>query len=665
MRVDLDAEVAAEALPRFQQAPRQLRQLWWWGLASVGLGGACALLGFFVSLFAADSLWPPLLYNLGAAWLVLFAGLHAAYRVAAWRCVALGAEASARPAWLCWPRADLEPVPDTAYERLLERLGQAVAGGLAQLGQAALWLAASAALALGLVAAGWRLDLPPTNSGQAADLGIGFCLLLAFAVLVLERRFAAQGEMQWPEASSLGQLARVLIGTLLLAAFGLFLARQGQPWAPRLAVLLGLLPGVVALELLGRAILAMFAPPRAGLEPRLVATSLLADLLRWPPRPLQRLQNELHQRFGIDLRQVWAFGFMRRAFLPVLAVVSLSGWLLSGVREIGMDARGVYERFGKPVAVLGPGLHLGLPWPLGRVLAVENGVVHELATSVATGNGEAEPLAPAEGPAPDSANRLWDASHVSEKSQVIASLADHRQSFQIVNMDVRIVYRIGLDDAAALAATYRSGDLPALVRSTASRVLVHAFASRTLDEVLGEQRAGLAGEVGQAVQAELDRLGSGVEVLGAAIEAIHPPAGAANAYHAVQAAQITARALIARERGQAAAQRNEAQLRASVAHDQASAQARETLAVAQVAERRFAAERQGYAEAGQAFLLEAYYQQLGLGLGKARLLLVDHRIAGTGAPTIDLRGLGLGRLDSPSSSRPPAVPARAAGQPAP
>ncbi|MEN1641478.1 protease modulator HflK, partial [Pseudomonas aeruginosa] len=146
-----------------------------------------------------------------------------------------------------------------------------------------------------------------------------------------------------------------------LAALCLFLARQGHPWAPRLAVLLGLLPAALALELLGRAILAMFAPQRAGLEPRLVATSLLADLLRWPPRPLQRLQHELHQRFGIDLRQVWAFGFMRRAFLPVLAVVSLSGWLLSGVREIGMDARGVYERFGKPVAVLGPGLHLGLP----------------------------------------------------------------------------------------------------------------------------------------------------------------------------------------------------------------------------------------------------------------------------------------------------------------
>ncbi|EPM9936052.1 TPA: protease modulator HflK [Pseudomonas aeruginosa] len=635
MRVDLDAEgVAAESLPRFQQAPRQLRQLWRWAAASVALAAACAVLGFFIGLFAADSLWPPLLYNLGAAWLVLFAGLHAAYRVAAWRCVVLGAEASARPAWLRWQRDEPDATADSAYERLLERLGQAIAHGLAQLGHAALWLAASAALALCLVAAGWRLDLPPASSGQAADLAIGICLLLAFAVLVL-------------------------------AALCLFLARQGHPWAPRLAVLLGLLPAALALELLGRAILAMFAPQRAGLEPRLVATSLLADLLRWPPRPLQRLQHELHQRFGIDLRQVWAFGFMRRAFLPVLAVVLLSGWLLSGVREIGMDARGVYERFGKPVAVLGPGLHLGLPWPLGRVLAVENGVVHELATSVAAGDGGAEPLAPAEGPAPDSANRLWDASHVSEKSQVIASLADHRQSFQIVNMDVRIVYRIALDDASALAATYRSADVPTLVRSTASRVLVHAFASRTLDEVLGEQRAGLAEQIGQAVQADLDRLGSGVEVLGAAVEAIHPPAGAANAYHAVQAAQITAQALIARERGQAAAQRNEAQLQASVAHDRASAQARETLAAAQAADRRFAAEREGYADAGQAFLLEAYYRQLGRGLGKANLLLIDHRIAGAGAPTIDLRSFGLGRLDSPSSSRPSAAPASAAGQSAP
>ncbi|MCT6593185.1 SPFH domain-containing protein, partial [Pantoea dispersa] len=83
----------------------------------------------------------------------------------------------------------------------------------------------------------------------------------------------------------------------------------------------------------------------------------------------------------------------------VLAVVALSGWLLTGVHEIPLHGRGIYERFGKPVQVFGPGLHAGLPWPLGRVISVENGVVHELATSVGD-----KPIAvqsdSAEGPAP-------------------------------------------------------------------------------------------------------------------------------------------------------------------------------------------------------------------------------------------------------------------------
>ncbi|MDF5827971.1 hypothetical protein P4233_08950 [Pseudomonas aeruginosa] len=222
-----------------------MRQLWRWAAASVALAAACAVLGFFIGLFAADSLWPPLLYNLGAAWLVLFAGLHAAYRVAAWRCVVLGAEASARPAWLRWQRDEPDATADSAYERLLERLGQAIAHGLAQLGHAALWLAASAALGVYLVAAGWRLDLPPASSGQAADLAIGICLLLAFAVLVLERRFASQGPAQWPEAPVLGQLAR---GVDRYPGAGRPLSVPGSPGTP-----LGPAPGGTARPVAGGA----------------------------------------------------------------------------------------------------------------------------------------------------------------------------------------------------------------------------------------------------------------------------------------------------------------------------------------------------------------------------------------------------------------------------
>ncbi|RYY75741.1 MAG: hypothetical protein EOO52_08155 [Gammaproteobacteria bacterium] len=411
---------------------------------------------------------------------------------------------------------------------------------------------------------------------------------------------------------------------------------------------LGLLPAAIASEFLLRELLSFFTPPNKS-EPELLAKSFLASFWRWPIKPFSQLQDELKQRFGIDLRQSWAFAYIRRSLLPVLGVLLGIAWLLSGLVEIPMAERGIYERFGAPVAVWQPGIHAGLPWPFGRVQRIENGVVHELSATtneVSKGaNGQAktievETIPPAEAATPASANRLWDASHLAEKSQIIASevttAEGNRQSFHIVNMDVRFMYRIGLNDEAALKARYTSADAEALIRSTANRILVRYFASRTLEGVLGEARTRMAKDIGAQLQADLDLLNSGVEIMTTVLEAIHPPAAAANAYHAVQAAQIKARSIIARERGNAAQQINLAQLRAGISRNQANANARETLATAEVANRRFAAERDAYQQGGKAFLMEQYFAQLIQGLKSARVLLVDHRLPHTGA-TIDLR----------------------------
>ncbi|CAI8950429.1 Protease modulator HflK [Pseudomonas sp. IT-P253] len=632
MQVDLDVDGTQVAgLPRFQQAVfqgRRLRKL------AIGLGALAAsggVLAFFVGLFAPQSLWPALLVNQSAGLLVLVAGLQSAWWITQWRTGAMNPVAVQE---IVVAEAD---VPVGAYERLLERISQRWLNMLRQIGAPTLWLGGWALLTLVSVEQVWNLTLPPAALGSSASVGAALSLLLAFGLLVLERQLAQENLAQWPEAGPLAQLTRVVIICLVLSALCLLFGSETSVWPVRLAVLSGLLPGLVAVELLLRAVLSLFSPRREQLEPTLLARSFVADMLRWPPQPLLALQHELHNRFGIDLRQIWAFTYMRRAFLPVLAVVSIVGWSLTGIHEVPLQGRGIYERFGKPVDVFGPGLHAGLPWPLGRVLSVENGVVHELATSV--GEATAPIVAePAEGPAPAIANRLWDASHVNDKSQVIASSRADKQSFQIVNMDVRFVYRIGLTDQAAMAATYNSADVPTLIRSTASRILVHDFASRTLDGLLGEDRVGLAQEIGRAVQADLKKLDSGVEILATVVEAIHPPAGAANAYHGVQAAQIGAQALISRERGAAAEATNQAQLQASIARDQATASAREINATAQAADLRFSAEQKAYASAGQAFVLEQYFSQLSQGLANAKLLVLDHRLGGSSnAPTIDLR----------------------------
>jgi regulator of protease activity HflC (stomatin/prohibitin superfamily) len=654
MRVDLDVEGAAPAsLPRFQRANLQARRLsrLTYVLGSMGVLGL--VVSLFVDLFSPNSLWTAVLTNSAASLLVLASALQSAQVVALWRARVIAPD----DALAANADETVEADEQGWYDRLLGRIGGAGTSMVGQIGAPVFWLAGWVLLALISISMIWNMGLIGSDVGLVGSIVGGLLLLIGFGLLVLERQFSNESEASWPEAEQLAQITRVAIGTLLIAAFCLFFSSVDRVWPARLAVLIGLLPGLVALELFIRALLSIFSPRNERLEPRMVVSSFVAGLLRWPPRPLMALQNELHNRFGIDLRQIWAFTYMRRAFLPVLAVIVALGWALSGVHEIPMQGRGIYERFGKPVEVMGPGLHAGLPWPFGTMLAVENGVVHELATSVSEGASSEQALDPAEGPPPAVANRLWDATHINDKSQVIASGSGDKQSFQIVNMDVRFVYRVGLSDEAAMAATYNSADIPSLIRSTASRVLVHDFASRTLDELLGEQRTDLAADIGDAVQRDLKKLDSGVEILATVVESIHPPAGAANAYHAVQAAQISAQALISRERGAAADKANLAQLHASIAHDQAAANSRETMATAQGADLRFTAEQQGYAKAGQAFLLEQYLSQLTLGMTHAKLLVLDHRLGGTSAPTIDLRSftLPVDPSASPKSAEQPSA----------
>jgi regulator of protease activity HflC (stomatin/prohibitin superfamily) len=640
------AAVDPGSLPRFQRAARHavlLSQVFW---------AFAALVALLIGLWWSGRLpqWRLLLFILAASFLVLMAQLQSAWWLARWRARVL---AETQPA------ASPGPEP-TRWRRFRSRL---CAGAWLTRRTEALAAVSTAMLVLPALWLLWRDGMWRAWTDVAEPVGVsvllmtGALLVLAFLLLVLERFYAGGRARELPEALVIAYGVRVVMVVALLLAGGMLLLTESRQWPLRLLPWVALLPVAVAIELLLRALLSAFAPPNSA-EPEMLAQSLLASLWRLPFRPLQHLQDELNKSFGIDLRQSWAFAYIRRALVPVTGVLLCIAWLLTGLTEIPMAARGIYERFGRPVAVWQPGFHLGLPWPLGRVQMVENGVVHELAAATASDDERKFPTEPgpdsAEGPPPQSANRLWDASHVAEKSQVIASTASgDRQSFHIVNMDVRFMYRIGLSDAAALAARYNSEDLPGLIRSTAGRILVSHFASRTLEGVLGERRTQLAGEIGARLQADLDALNTGVEIMTTVVESIHPPAAAAYSYHSVQAAQIRSRAIIARERGNAAQEIHLAQLRAGMALNTAAASARETLVGAEAAQRRFAAERDAYGVGGKAFLLEHYLAQLVLGLGSARLVLVDHRLDAA-AVAVDLRGFagaGPSLTDAPTPVR--------------
>jgi regulator of protease activity HflC (stomatin/prohibitin superfamily) len=507
------------------------------------------------------------------------------------------------------------------------------AGVAARIGQAVI-VPAGALLTYLALQFLWPYEAAADRAGSANILA-AFVFALAFVSLVCERVMVAFPAPQLPEAPALHRL--LLLTTVLLAASGCIELGRGSMlgWLHWPQVVVAIVPLLVVLELAIRALARLFLPAPAPANARAMTDSILAGVLTGGPRAPGSL---LKTHLGLDFARSWALAYLSAAVLPAIFGTALLCWGLTGLKLIELGQRGIYERFGAPVAVLGPGLHLLLPWPLGRLRPVEFGTIHTVAIGVdepATA-ASAEQVG-AEDTPPLSLNRLWETAHAGQANYLVPSPGTGQQGFQSVSTEISVLYRVGLTDPAALQSVYEVADPESLIREAGSRVVLRFFNSRTLLAVLGERRDNVAASLRDALTSDLDSHHAGIEVISVLIEEIHPPAGAAGAYHAVQAAQINASASISDERGRAKRVAGVAQQEARQLTSAAHATAVERIDAANADAYRFDAERRAHAEGGQAYLLERSFTKLQAALAQKPLTLIDHRLSAAPGPIIDLR----------------------------
>ncbi len=501
------------------------------------------------------------------------------------------------------------------------------------------------AFCLPAAALAWQLRPAPLPASASPETGFTLAataVAAAFLLLIAERNLAAIPLRTLPEAAPLRAVA--LVGTLTAFAAGVLelAANLGLPATATIGTLVALAFTLTATELSARAAGRLFLPPPSPGAAHAAIHSLLARLISAGARPEGGLGAPLRQHLGIDFSRSWALGYLRAASLPMLGAFLLFAWGLSGIALVPLDNRAIYERFGAPVAVLHPGLHLGLPWPLGAGRMLEYGPLHEIGLLSGPGAGGPIERTGAEEPAPPSADRLWEQAHSGEVDLLIASTArlsdnSKRDSFQSVSADLRILYRVGLTDADALHAAYQISAPEDLVRANAGRITAAYFAARTLDQVLGADRAAMAETLRARLQATLDASHSGLDAVAVIIEAVHPPAGAADAYHNVRAAEINARTAVAVEHGAAATVSAQSRQYAFDQTASARATAAETINSAKTAQIRFTADQGAAAAGGHAFLIERYFAALTTALGRAPKTIIDHRLNYPEAPVLDLR----------------------------
>jgi regulator of protease activity HflC (stomatin/prohibitin superfamily) len=506
-----------------------------------------------------------------------------------------------------------------------------------------------AALAMASIALCWSIPGPATANPIVLQVIGGLLAIAAFPVLVLERVFANTSTDVLPEAPQIDRLLRAPLTALIVLGIASVLKSFGFDWAFRLDQILAALIGLIALELFLRSAAMAFVPFDPIEQRRAVADSSIAGLLRFSTPNFHALNSTIQHQFGIDLSRSWAMAFIRRAIVPIVFGMAMMAWGVTGITALALNERAAYERFGSPVAILGPGLHFHLPWPLGVMRRVEFGVIHDIPVAFlpadgSTRSGQAsagvdqqQQVAAAEGLPPVAVDRLWDSSHPSEQSYLIASEAHGEQSFQIVDADLRVVYRVGLSDAAAMSAAYRVERPENLIRASVGQLLVRYFSRYTLLDVLGQNRESFANELRASLQEQLDHLSSGIEAIAVVVEAIHPPPGAASAYHNVQAAEILANTAISSKRADAIRTMKFAERLATETLNGTSAAAAELVGQAQSESILFKSDRAARERDGEAFLLERRFERLVSGLGKSEFIVVDHRVSSRNPPTIDLR----------------------------
>ena len=284
------------------------------------------------------------------------------------------------------------------------------------------------------------------------------------------------------------------------------------------------------------------------------------------------------------------------ALVSLIAALLLLTWAFSGVTFVPLSARAIAAYLGTPTAVLRPGLHLLLPWPLASVRAAENGAIHHI-----------------------------------ERAGPPLLTAGQRGAPEPLDATAQVLFRIGAADADALRADAIAAP-DDLVRATADRLLA-AYATQ-LSATNGSREAEA---LRQRLQAALDQQSTGIEILAVAIQS-RAPGGKA------EAAGIAAYTAIATAHASAAASTAQSRQTAYALTAAAHAGAAETVARAQAAQIHFAADQQAAKGAGvrsgsPSFLLERYFAALTGSLGGVPKTIIDHRLNWPEAPVLDLRPL--------------------------
>ncbi len=407
---------------------------------------------------------------------------------------------------------------------------------------------------LDTLTAQWRMGNLPL-----AMIIVGVMMVLFF---VFSRYASGMGRvMEWQLLRACGSymLGNAIAMLAVIICLGVFVYVEAGGPERFAAYAICLLMVILAIETVFTFVLDIYRPRMRAEEARACFDSRLLALVAEPGGIASSIAEAMNYQFGFEVSQTWFYQLLQKWFALLVVVGIVSLWLLTCVLIVQPDEHAVIERFGRQVnaaSPYGPGFYWKLPWPIDVARKYETSRLHQII--VGFKQFDAEPVPHREDaaqvalwsddrhfgqphfdfviPVPSrAAGAVPTAAEQALADEFALSAAAQALPVNLVRMDVAVQYRI---DVGRLAQYTQRCDRPEdYLRNIAWEETVRYVAGWDVFALLGEKYGTAGSELQVRINARLQELELGLEVVYVGVQNVHPAPDVAKEFRKVITAE--------------------------------------------------------------------------------------------------------------------------------
>lgn len=311
----------------------------------------------------------------------------------------------------------------------------------------------------------------------------------------------------------------------------------------------------------------------------------------------------LENNTGITMRGLWSMRYVKQIAPVTLVIVAGFLWLSTCIVQVNPDSKAAVYRLGVlQDNILGPGIHLILPYPFDKVSTYNTEQVNRLTV----GYDSAEET-----------DNIWTGGHGSNEYKLLLGGGD-----ELVSINLRLEYKI--KDLREYLTSTSSPE--SFLEAQAYELVTDRTIDTDLATLLSADRDAFAKSFGIELTKKINRYNTGIEIVSVILESIHPPLEIAAIYQNIISAQITAEKTVIDAQSIAEMAIAKAEQTRDTAISEATAEQSTKIAAAKTSVAEFTAGVDAYNSYPSAYTYYKYLKAVGEAYKKANLVIVGDGI---------------------------------------